>query len=205
MKNSLGFGKFEILTVIVLLLGIFAFLLYGLLGGASHRKIEAMKDNAISFSKIVTANISSFHNTETVYLQEAIDERLMSSMKSPVSGGNCSVNESFVHLKSGLPYVTLRCGKFLIEDANFSGNQENDVYEISNWSLKKISGDGVEKKTLYNCKESNKEVFSEYYEELYFVYEINKKYNTDYYFADDISSNCKVVSQTFYRRKKKVY
>ena len=42
--------------------------------------------------------------------------------------------------------------------------------------------------------------FVEYYDELYFVYEINKKYGTDYYFADTVK-DCKVVSKTFYRTK----
>ena len=53
MKNNKGFGKFEVLTVFVLVIAIFAFLMHSVLGGATGQKISTMKDSAISFSKIV--------------------------------------------------------------------------------------------------------------------------------------------------------
>ncbi len=203
MKNNYGFGRFEVLTVIVLLLAIFAYLAYSVLGGTSPRKIDAMKDSAISFSKAVTVNNSSFHNTENVYLQEVIDEKLIKEIKSPVSMGNCSSSESVVQLIGGMPYVTLKCGKILIEKANFD-SKEVPTYEVSDWSLRKPGTSSVEEKTLYNCKENGKELFPNYYDELYFIYEINKKYGTDYYYASNIENECELVSETFYRTKKKL-
>ena len=196
MKNNKGFGKFEILTVIVVLLIIFCILSISLFGGVSKQKLETMKKSSISFSGAVTTNISTFHNTETVYLQEVVDEKLIKPIKSPVGGGNCSGSESYVELIDGMPYVTLKCNNVLIEKENFSGN-EIKAYKVSKWSTDKKDG---EKKVLYNCIDKGKEVFDEYYDELYFVYEINKKYGTDYYFASNVT-DCKVVSKTFYRTK----
>ena len=43
----------------------------------------------------------------------------------------------------------------------------------------------------------------DYYEELYFVYELNKKYNSNYYYSNGVKE-CKVVSKTFYRTKKEI-
>ena len=60
--------------------------------------------------------------------------------------------------------------------------------------------DDMEERILYNCKSNGKEMYDRYYEELYFVYEINKKYDTDYYSVSDIK-DCELVSKTFYRTK----
>lgn len=200
MKNNYGFGKFEVLTVIVVLLGIFAFLAYSLLGGVSSQKLQTMKDNANSFSRTVANNMNSFHNTENVYLGEAVDEQIIKKIKNPVGGGYCSLSESFVHFDAGMPYVTFRCGDYLIENVNFTGSNDFPIYKVSDWSEKKTNDDD-EEIVLYNCTDNGKQVFDEYYQELYFVYLINKKYNTDHFFASTVDSICKVEKKTFYRTK----
>ena len=173
---------------------------FSLLGGVSSQKLQTMKDNANSFSRTVANNMNSFHNTENVYLGEAVDEKILKSIKSPVGGGYCSLSESFVHFSDGMPYVTFRCGDYLIENVNFSGNTNFPVYKVSDWKEKKTNDDD-EEKVLYNCKDKGKEIFDEYYEELYFVYLINKKYDTEYYFAVNASAVCQVEKKTFYRTK----
>ena len=64
MRNNKGFGRYEILTVIVLMLIIFCILSVVMFGGISKQKIETMKKNAITFNSAVTTNIASFHNTD---------------------------------------------------------------------------------------------------------------------------------------------
>ena len=198
MRNNKGFGKYEILTIMVLLLIVFCILSINMFGGVSKQKLETMKKSAISFTSSVTTNIATFHFTEKVYLQEVIDEKLISPIKSPVGGGKCSGADSFVELVDGQPYVTLNCNNVLIENENFSGNNIN-AYKVSKWMDTKKK-DNMEERVLYNCESNGKEIFDRYYEELYFVYEINKKYDTDYYFASNVK-DCKVVSKTFYRTK----
>lgn len=198
MKNNKGFGKFEILTVLVLMLVVFCILSMNLFGGVSKQKLETMKKSAVSFTNAVTTNIATFHNTETVYLQEVIDEKLISPIKSPVGGGNCSSADSYVELIDGMPYVTLKCNNVLFEKENLV-NSNIKAYKVSDWMTDKKKDD-MEERVLYNCNSKGKEIFDRYYDELYFVYEINKKYGTDYYFASDVEE-CKVVSKTFYRTK----
>ena len=198
MKSNKGFGKFEVLTIMVVLLIIFCILSMNLFGGVSKQRIETMKKSATSFTSSVTTNIDTFHNTEKVYLQEVIDEELIRPIKSPVGGGKCSGADSYVELIDGMPYVTLNCNNVLIEKENFV-NKDINVYKVSKWMNKKTKDD-MEERILYSCKSNGKEIFDRYYEELYFVYEINKKYGTDYYFASDVK-DCEVVSKTFYRTK----
>lgn len=198
MKSNKGFGKFEVLTIMVVLLIIFCILSMNLFGGVSKQRIETMKKSATSFTSSVTTNIDTFHNTEKVYLQEVIDEELIRPIKSPVGGGKCSGADSYVELIDGMPYVTLNCNNVLIEKENFV-NKDINVYKVSKWMSKKTKDD-MEERILYSCKSNGKEIFDRYYEELYFVYEINKKYGTDYYFASDVK-DCEVVSKTFYRTK----
>ena len=201
MKNNFGFGKFEVLTVIVLLMIVFGILAYNLLGGVSSKKFDTMQEQAIKFGNTVTTNLNTFHNTEHVYLGEVVDEKLLSGIKNPFGVGYCSISESNVYVESGLPIVTLRCGSYLIDSVRFSGEKNADIYEVSDWNEKKSKDENVEEKVLYNCKDNGKMKFEEYYDELYFVYLINKDYNSSYYFANQIKEECEVVSKTFYRTK----
>lgn len=204
MKNNKGFGKFEVLTMIAVVLLIAAFLMYTTLGGVSKQKIKTMKNNAIKFSDVVNTNISSFHNTETVYLKEVIDEGILKKIKSPFSSGNCDETESKVEIIDGLPYVTLKCDKYLLEKVKPDNSDDVKLYEVGKWTTEKPSDD-FEKKSLYNCSASGKEMFDNYGEELYMISRINKQEGTNYYFADSgVEATCKVKTKTFYRTKKLV-
>ncbi len=201
MKSNSAFAKFEILIVITLLLFVFAYLGYCILGGSIQQKLNAMRDDAINFSKTVTVNIASFHNTENVYLDEVISESLLRKMKNPMGRGFCSESESIVQLIDGMPYVTLRCGDVLIEQVNFSDESTHiPFYKVSKW-IEKKKDISMEEKKLYNCVKDGKELFDQYYDELYLVYRINKMFETNYYFAKDVATECEVVSKTFYRTK----
>ena len=159
-----------------------------------------MKKSGVAFSNAVSTNIDSFHYTNVVYLKEAIDERVISNIKNPFGGGYCDATQSRVDLEGGNTYTTLKCGEYLIEKSSFNDMKAVDVYKVSEWSLSKPEGDEIEERELYNCEENGEEVFDQYYDELLFVYEYNKQYGTDVYFAKDIKGgSCDVVSKTFYR------
>lgn len=206
MRNNKGFMRFEVATIIVILLVIFAFFFYMILNGTGNQKFETMKENANAFAKTVATNISSFHYSNTVYLEEAVDEGFLHSIKNPFGGGNCDASESKIDILDGKAYATLKCGKYLIEKANFADTKDVPFYEVGEWTEKKPESDDVEEVVLYNCLDNNKEAFDHYTEELYFVYQANKKYELDAYFADDINNSgvCEVTSKTFYRTHKEV-
>ena len=202
MRNNKGGIKYELVTIILLGLIIFAFLFYVLLGGLSKHKVKTMKENAITFSKTVATNIASFHNVDTVYLGEAINEKVIERIKNPVGTGDCDITESKVSFDNGKPLVTLRCGEYLIDNEKAVDEESMKIYKVGKWKEEKIK-DG-EEKTLYNCEKDGKLVYSDYYEELYFISKVNKDNDTDYYFAKDIKDTCKVVSKSFYREKELV-
>ena len=206
MKNNKGFVKFEVVTIILVLLIVFAFLFYMILNGAGGQKFETMKENASLLSKAVATNIGSFHYTNTVYLEEAIDEGVFNKIKNPFGSGNCDASESKVETIDGKTYVTLRCGKYLLEKENFADTKNVPFYEVGEWTEKKPEGNDVEEKEMYNCLDNDQEVFDQYHEELYFVYQVNKKYETDFYFAKDVDNDgvCEVETKTFYRTHKQL-
>ena len=108
MTNNKGFIKFEVLTIFVLAIGAVAAGLYFILGSTNRQKYDTFKDNAISFGKIVSTNSNTFHNTEHVYLDEVLDEKLLkNNIKNPFEAGYCDVGESKVVFENGKPYVTL--------------------------------------------------------------------------------------------------
>lgn len=204
MKNNKGGIKYELITIILALLLIFAFLFYGLLGGLSKQKIKTMKENAVTFGKTVATNIASFPNVETVYLEEAIDEKVIDKIKNPTGRGECDPKESKVVFEDGNSLVTLRCGDYLIDNENIMDEDSMKLYKVGKYQEKKLTGKNVEKKELYNCKKDKKLLYPEYYEELYFIVKLNKDNGTDYYYAKDVKDTCKVVTKTFYREKELV-
>ncbi len=204
MINKKGFGKFEVLTMIVILLCIFAYLMYIFLGGANKQKFTTMKENAARIGNIAATNGSSFRNTDIVYLEEIMDEELLKkNIKSPFSSGYCDSSESKVEMIDGKTYVTLKCDQYLIDKSVSTSLDDATIYEVGEWSSTKDSEDDEEKK-LYNCVKDGKEMFSDYLEELSMVVKINKEFSTDYYFASEIKDTCEVVEKTFYRKKEAI-
>lgn len=204
MKNNKGFGKFEVLTVICLLLILFAGGGYFILKGANRQKITTMKENAQVFAKNVVTNTASFRNTNIVYLDEAIDGEFTPKIKNSLGKGYCDPAESRVNIIDGQSYATLRCGDYLIDQSIFKANVEVPIYKVSEWTDKKLEGENVEEKVLYNCLDGDKEVFDTYYEDNYLVYKVFKEYNQEFYNVKNIKNVCTVTSKTFYRTKEKI-
>lgn len=201
MKNNKGFGRFEILTLVVLGIALGAYLMYLVVGIASNQKFETMKESAVSFSKAVSTNLSSFHNSESVYLGELIDEEVLNKIKSPFSSGDCDITESKVQYIDGLAYVTLKCDKYLIDKSRLNDIEKIDIYKVGDWYEDKTDDDNEEATVFYNClDDSGNEVFDKYYEELYFISKLNKQESSNYYFSADVTS-CEVVNKTLYRTK----
>ena len=202
-SNSEGFDfrRYELITVILLILLISVGLLGCILSSASVQEIKTMRNSAIKIRNTLSSNTSVFSNVDKIYLGEALDEDLLSDVKSPVSRGNCSSSESYIEMIDGTYLITLRCGNYMIGEASFTGSDEGTFYKVSNWSVKK-SKNSNDKEVLYNCLANGKEKYSDYYEEDYFLYNINKDYQKNYSSVKEIGkSTCKVVSKTFYREK----
>lgn len=204
MKNNKGIGKFELLTILVFGTALIALLLWFILNNATKEKYSTMRKSAASLSQTISANMDSFHNTNIAYLGEAINEGLISAIKSPFSGNDCSISESKLKIENGKSSVTLRCDNYLISDTHIGGSYDDiTIYKVSDWKEAKPKGK-AEEKILYNCLDGGKEKYSEYAEEEYFVGLINNDYGSDHYKADTIKNECIVVSKTFYRTKTKI-
>lgn len=209
MKNNKGFGTKEIIGVVVFLIALMAFLMTYILGGASKQRINTFKQNALKFSQEITMNISSFSKVEIVYLQEAIDEEVSKKIKNPLGPGYCDPTLSKVEFRDGKSYTTLKCGKYLIDDADITYLEKLPIYEVSEWSEKKPKledGEKLEEKVFYNCVEGQKETFDEYYEEFYLLYRFKKDIDQNTRSLNSITKNTayEVKEKTFYRTKKEV-
>ena len=200
-KKNKGFGKFEVLTLIVLLFGIFAYLMYVLLGGVDKQKFTIMKENAVRLSNTVGTNISSFHNSDVVYLEEVIEEGFLKKIKSPFSSGDCDLLESKVEMVNDKFLVTLKCDDYLIDKASINSLNNINIYKVGEWELNKKSN--FEEKKLYNCIKDEKEIYPKYKEENLFISHFNKDNNTNFYSINEIQ-NCTVVDKMFYRDKQLV-
>ena len=209
MKNNKGFGTKEILIVIVLILGVTAYLMTNILGGASKQRISTFRQDALKFSQDITINISSFSKVEVVYLQEAIDEQVSKKIKNPLGSGYCDPTLSKVEFHDGKSYTTLQCGKYLIDNADITYLEKLPVYEVSEWSDKKPEledGEELETRVFYNCYEGKKYTFDDYYEEQYLIYRFKKDIDQNIRSLNSITKNTayEVKEKTMYRTKKEV-
>lgn len=203
MINNKGFGKFETLTIIVVIICIIAFFLYQTLEVSDDRKIKLIRESATSFGRTMINNSTSFRNQNNIYLDEAIDEGSVKKIKSPF-GGFCDGSESrFYRDSRGNSKINFRCGEYLIEDVRVDDASSATMYKVGNWSANKPRSSNVEEKVLYNCSSNGSELYPNYMEDLYLVYKINRDYSSDYYSIDNITE-CSVVKKTFYRTKEAV-
>lgn len=202
MKIFKSFGEFA--TVFLLLVVVVLGLMFWIINNGSSARYKSLTNNAIRFSDVVGLNLSSFPNERLVFLEQVIDGGYMSNIKSPFSTNNCDSIKSYVEIDSARKKVTLTCDKYVLKNYR-AGDTDIEVYEVGEWRDTK-KNDSDEETTLYNCIDLNgNNVFEDYYEDKYFLYELNKKYNTYYYDVSSINnSNCKVDSKIVYRTVKRI-
>lgn len=201
MKNK-GIGRIEIITMILIFMVVFSLVMWYFIGVANRERYTTMRKSASSMSLTLATNINSFHNSDVVYLGEAVREGYIKGVSSPFSGKNCSLTESKIVMENAKAKVTLRCDNYLIDNEDASKDYEDvPIYKVSDWKETKPKGK-VEEKVLYNCIDGDEELYSEYYEELYFVSLINKDFGSTHYNASTIEDECEVITKTFYRTKK---
>jgi hypothetical protein len=204
MKSNKGIGTKEVMIVILLMLSVTAFAMAAILGGADNQKFVTFKENALTFAKTVITNQNSFMNTEVVYLGEAVEEGFIKDIKNSMGRGKCDRENSKVVFKDGHVYTTLKCGKYMIDNYEIKEIEDVPVYEVSEWSEQKPTGEDVEEITLYNCYDANKLVFDQYYEDNYLVFMVNNMYNESARSLDGIERKTvlKVTDKKYYRTKK---
>ena len=200
MKNKNGFGKIEILISIMMIMIVSYIIITSFMENSKKIRYISMRQSASNFTYAVVTNIASFSNHFNVYLQEVIDENLLEKIKNPISGGSCDSKESKIEYIDNKPYVTLKCGNYLIDKEKITANFNVTIYKISDWNKNIPDSGNYEKKELYTCLNNNK--YNDYYEELYFLYMINKDYNKKYTSINEIDSNiCKYKKNEYYRSK----
>lgn len=204
MMNNKGFMRFEVVTILLICIVAFCGGAYFIIQKVNEQKISTMSSNGLKLSEVVVANIASFRNLNTVYLDEVIYEDLMDNIKNPFGGGNCDTTQSKVDLVEGRPFTTLKCGDYLIDKEKIKDLNEVKIYKISEWKEEKITGDNIEERKFYNCKKDGELLYDEYVEEGYLVAKINYDFDTSHYYIDQINNECgELLEKTFYRTKEK--
>ncbi len=202
MRNKYDLKDVEVFFIIAIII-IVGLVLIISIGNRNNIRLFSMKQSAGEFSYIVATNIHYFQDEEVVYLKEAIDEKLIKNIKNPVNNGYCDPSQSKVEYLNKHPYVTLKCGKYLIDREMLTADFKVDIYEVSEWTKKKPEYGDYDEKTLYNCTRNGANIYQENHEGLYLIYMINKAYKKNYLTINDIEpSVCTVVKDTYYRRKK---
>ena len=200
MINNKGLGRFETLTIIVVLIGVIAFLLYCTLGAADSRNFPKLRADAAYFNKTVFSNLDSFVNEDFVTLGEAIDQRLIEDFKSPFSRNKCDKGETFVITRERERYVTIKCDDYLIDNVDSNSLDKAPIYKVGEWQEEAIEGENVQSMELFNCDDNGSMVLDHFSSDSYLTHEVNKKYTTRYYSSSDIDV-CQVVSKIMYRTK----
>ncbi len=195
--NNKGFAKFEVLTVLVLIVVVISILLSAILKIANNQKLNLMVTDAKNFSN----NVILESDNSVYYLRDAIKDELYDNIKSPFSSNNCDVDESKIEIRNNRKYVTLKCDEYLIYDEE-SSNDTFNIYTVSDWLSSKNS-DKYQKMVRYNCEKNGKNVLDSYYEENSFLNHINEVYAKEYTSLNEVE-DCLVVKRTLFRDMKLV-
>lgn len=198
MMNNKGFGKFEVLTIIVVLMIIVGLLLYTILGMGDKQKFDTMQISARNFAEAVAGYSDAFTYSTSYYLSEALDDNLLDEIKSPFASKYCDIDESRVDYINTKYYVTLKCDEYLISAENMA-KDKYEIYKVSKWSSKK-SSDEDQERVVYNCKENDKYLLNEFLEDRAFVHKYNLMFGTNHLNLSDIKRVCQLEEKTQYRK-----
>lgn len=191
---SSGIGKFESLTIMLVMIVLIAIGLYFILGAADDSRFKTMDKNSLGFVDMVTRNGDAFLTYKSYYLQQAMDDGYVQQVLSPF--GKCDANESKVDYdgENVKYYVTLKCGDYLIKDRDYL-DKSIKIFKVGQWTDTR-TGEDDQVVTKYSCSDCG---VDDYFEEPIFVYYYNKANGTSYTFLDEVKQEANVTSKEQYR------
>ena len=198
--NKKGFGKFESLTMLVVIIALLAGGLYLILGMSDKTKFETVNKSSLNFVDAVQGSDEAFLTYRTYYLGQAIDEQLIKKISSPFSKEDCDIYESKVDYESPNYFVTLKCGDYLMKARN-SKDSGYKIYKVGEWKDTKES-ENDDQRTVYSCDNCG---VDGYYEEAAFVYLYNKNNSKSLNYLDDVKKEATVTSKEQFRSMELAY
>lgn len=198
MKNNLGYGKFEIIVIIIVLLFIGAFLAYTILSSVDEpQRFSIMRKDAYVFAEVVITNLEDTEK-ETITLAEAVDEGLIGNVQNPFDKGQCSIYESKIEILNNSKYLTFKCGDYIINKVDIK-EKKYDIYKVTKWHEKATDKNSKSEK-VYNCNGTDgKLLFDDYLDANSFIYALRKTYNVDINSLEDAKKSCDVIEKNMYR------
>lgn len=194
--NNKGFSKIELMTV----LGVVAILIAigAKMAVDTGKNYKSFKTLAVTFMNSVAIYKDKYtKNDNLYYLNELIEKGYSNELKNPNNTKeHCDKYESFVDATApNDKKVYLVCGNYIVEGSQLSGYK---VYEVTEWKEEKDSKDN-ETILLYNYREDEKVVFSEYYQEKTFIQKYFEK--TKDLISTPFELKEKLVTKNAYRQK----
>lgn len=200
--NKKGNGNYEFLLIALVCLILTGFILFIAVRNSGDEKFQVFRYNA----KVVALNaviIENETNKETVYMEEMLDQGLISPIKNPFGGDKlCNAKESKVQMINGERRVTLQCGNYLIYQQSLTDKMYT-VYQVTNWYYDKQESFN-EERMVYNLKYEGKNIFDDFYEDILFLNYVNHYLSTDYKSVDQIDKKYEISSMKQYRKRSKV-
>ena len=198
--NNKGVGGYEFLTVVLVCLILTSILLYIVIGLCDKEKFQVFRYNAKTIG-INAIQYDGTRNFNTVYLYEMINDGLVTEMKNSFSGDElCDIFDSKVEFTDSGKKVTLRCGNYLIYKQDIT-SQNYNIYKITDWTSKKLTGDNVDVNKVYNAVLDDDEMLDDYYEMDLFIKLMMNKYGSQYYSIEAIKEDFNVIEKTVYRKR----
>ena len=198
--NSNGIGKFESLTVCFVLIVLLAGGLFIILKMSKNTKYETMNKSSLKFADSIKGSDNPFRSYKSYYLVQALDEGVLTSVKSPFSNEQCDAYESRIDFDSPNYYISFKCGDYLIKDRK-STDSKYEVYKVGKWMDTRSSKDD-QRRVVYSCNDCG---VDGYYEEPVFVYLYNKENNMTCNFIDEIKIKVHITNKEKFRNIKLVF
>lgn len=197
--NRSGNCIFEFLVISLVVLVMTVILLGFVIRNGEREGFQVFRYNAKTFA--INSIRDSDTTSGTVYLYEMIDKGLVSKIKNNFSGDKfCDIYESKVEFTNDGRLVTLSCGNYLIYRQDIL-DKDYDVYKISEWTSKKLSGKNVDEVVVYSINSNDNRIFGNYYEKDLFIKLVSNEYGNKYDSLEKIAEDYGVISKKMYRKR----
>jgi len=196
--NEKGAVRFEVVTVLLLVIVLLVFFTYKILNSnQSPKKFNVMISNARSFGKSAYSYNMDIQK-DKIYLLEmkSIGDLDISDSFNPKN--NCDLYESKVEFEGVDSIITLACGEYLIDSTSLE-DKDFKVYKVSEWSTNKTNSDD-EMMTGYTYGKLDR-----YYNEDDFIEAFNDVTGNDYTTINAIGDAYEITTNVVYRTKTLAY
>ncbi len=201
--NNKGLARKEIMVVILIMVGVFAVVLWEVVKFSNDESYRSFKRIWSDFgTQAARLRDENFNYEQIVFLEDLLRNEYVDedTYDNPFSDTLCDHYETKMVMDGKSKLVGMKCGEYVIPLTSASASKVK-IYKVDAWQDKFLEGDDIEEKSFYALTENGKEI-SGYYGEREFIDKFNDHMDTRYATLSQIkNAGYDIAIKTYYRHR----